>query len=106
MDISDLKRHVGQLRAQVSPYSTKKTKMFSNIDIDVDILLTRFYITIPVVVFIVLVLFRPGFLYEERIDKDGNNQLTFCFKSLLTYWLLFSTLLVVGVYAYKYKQSN
>ncbi|MBS0628477.1 MAG: hypothetical protein JSS09_09750 [Verrucomicrobia bacterium] len=61
---------------------------------------------IPIVILILLIVFRPSFIQEESVDKKGTITSRLSFKKAIQYWLVLSTVLVVTVAVYNYKKGN
>jgi hypothetical protein len=84
---------INNLKERVNKFSGKKVEYF-------DLQNVKQYI-IPILIvipFILLIIFKPKFLYIENKEKT-----VFSYKKLLMYTLIFSTILVVGYYTYTRK---
>jgi Na+/citrate or Na+/malate symporter len=61
------------------------------------------YIGIPVVIFILLVFFRPNFVKVEQNLEDGSTQLKTSFKKIMMWSLILGTVFNLGLYGLNYK---
>lgn len=105
MDTPQLERQIKDLQSEVAPYSKNKltqTNFLQNSFLQNPLLP---YIAIPTSILILLIAFRPNFLYY---DKTNGKDITrsFSIKKLFLYWLSLSTLLVVGLFGYKYTKKD
>jgi len=93
----DIFTKINNLKERVNKFSSdKKVQYF-------DLQIVKQYI-IPILIsitFLLLIIFKPKFLYIENKNKN-----VFSYKKLLMYTMIFSTILVVGYYVYKYKISE
>lgn len=91
MNTPVLKARIRELHGQVKPYSgTPETVPFSFSLKDPK----KFYIGIPIVVFLLLIVFQPNF-----VKKEVKNQMKLCVLKLFLSWILISALLIIGLYA-------
>jgi hypothetical protein len=56
------------------------------------------YIICAVVIFLLLVLFKPGFIQGKTEEGKKNNKIVF--SSLIKYWIIFSLIIFVSIYVY------
>ena len=94
-----LQKKLSELRTQVGPYSNTDGVATFNFDIFSS---AKIYYTIPFIVFLLFVVFRPSLIMYETDDKTKKISLT----KLLAYWLVISIVLVVGVFGYNYKMTH
>lgn len=108
MDTPTLQNRIRELQAQVAPYAKGKKFTLDYAPFSFDTILTsnKIYIAIPVIIFFLLLFFRPTFIEEEKPDKKGNVNRYLSFKKLLQFWLIISTVLLVGFYTYNYKMKK
>ena len=85
---------INNLKERVNKFSTGKKLQYFDLQI-VKQYIIPILISIP---FLLLIIFKPKFLYIEIKNKN-----VFSYKKLLMYTLIFSTILVVGYYVYIYK---
>ncbi len=62
----------------------------------------KLYYTVPVSVFVLLLILRPSFLYEENVSEAGKKH--FKFYLLVWYTIIISAIIIGGVFAYKYRR--
>lgn len=105
MDTPQLQRNIKELESQVSPYSKNKTSVtffsFENIFFS-----SKTYIAIPIVVLVILLVLRPGFLYHEKATSKGIVSRSLSFQRIFVYWLVISFLLIVGFFGYNYTKKD
>lgn len=93
----DIFTKINNLKERVNKFSSDKKLQYFDLQI------VKQYI-IPILIsitFLLLIIFKPKFLYIENKNKN-----VFSYKKLLMYTMIFSTILVVGYYVYKYKISE
>ena len=56
--------------------------------------------------FLLLILFRPTFIYKEYVRKNGSSYHKFCYKKYFMFSLIFSIMLVLGYYGYNYNKKK
>jgi heme/copper-type cytochrome/quinol oxidase subunit 2 len=91
------------LKKEVYQYSEKSKIPFQLEDIWYS---NKIYVVVPIIILVLLCIIRPDFLYNESTDKKGNTDKKFSFQKLLSFWLFFSTILVVGIFGYRYKHNK
>ena len=94
---------ISKLKSDVSKYikKSKKTVVLEKLTF----ILSEKYILIPILVFISLIIFRPSFVYETVITRKGNVT-KFSFKKLISYWLIISIILNLGIFGYYYSKDK
>jgi len=63
------------------------------------------YLFPVIIIFLMLIVFRPKFIHTSTIVGD-KVEYKFSFSKFIMYWIVFSLVIVVGIYTYKYKQSH
>lgn len=106
MDIHtpEINQRVAQLENEVAPYSMGRIKpsgIFSNFSFSYKTL----YVVVPVLILVLLVTLRPKFVKNEIVGVNGSVTYKFSFKRLLLFWLLFSFVLILGVFGASYKRA-
>lgn len=91
------------LKKEVSYYSNKNQLPFNLENI---LSSNKIYTVIPCVILLLLCLIRPKFLYNDVTDKKGNTMVNFSFQKLISFWLFFSLIIVIGFFAYRYKNRR
>lgn len=92
------------LKKEVYKYSENKSKLpFQLEDVWYS---TKIYVVIPTIILVLLCISRPDFLYNETTDKKGITIKKFSFQKLFSFWLFFSSILVVGLFGYRYNKTN
>ena len=94
--IDDLRNQVGQYSSNVSSSS-----FLPSININSNFM----YAGIPIVIFILLLLLSPGFIKYEFIDDKGQNSDKIHIKKLFIFTLVISIVIIVGIFAYKFKNK-
>lgn len=101
--LNDIRDRVGQYTKLELSKESSQSKIpisvplkFSKIDSKSPI----FYIIPPVAIFILLTIWKPGFITTEVIDKDNNITKKRNLKNILIISLIVGTLLDVGMFAY------
>jgi len=107
MDTPQIQSHIKELQSQVFSYSNKKTNGINNISFSIEEILSskKIYIAIPIIVFIIIIIIRPKFLYNEMSDKKGNIVNSLSFRKILICWLILSLLFMIGLFGYKYNKK-
>lgn len=110
MNTPDYINTLNEIRSRVGKYTKlerSKVSSQSKISIPVPLKLLKidykspiFYIIPPVVIFILLTLWKPGFSTTDVIDKDNNITQKRNFKKILIISLIIGTLLDVGMFVY------
>lgn len=98
-DTPTIKKRVDELQTQVNAYTGKKS-FVSGIG-GISLNSPKLYYIIPIVLFLLLAIFRPGFLYDTDMDKNRK----FSVKKFLSFWLLFSGMLIIGLIVYNHKKE-
>jgi hypothetical protein len=62
----------------------------------------KIYIAIPVIILILLAIFRPSILYIE----NNKGVLSFSYQRFFLSWLSISFVLILAYFGYQYKKSN
>lgn len=93
MDTPRINNEVKQLRKDIRPYVSKNSG-----DTGMRIPLEKICMYIPGIILILLLLTRPGFLYDQDVNKKK-----FSWKKLFVYCIIFSLLCCLGIYGYNYK---
>jgi hypothetical protein len=105
MDTPTLKAKVKMLEKETKQYSTKGLSL----DFEDVISYWKIYIYISVAIFLLLIIFRPKFIYTSRIETNPNgsqqNKLKIDYKKFIVYWLIFSLISCIGFFFYKTKSS-
>uniref|UniRef100_A0A6C0EK17 Uncharacterized protein n=1 Tax=viral metagenome TaxID=1070528 RepID=A0A6C0EK17_9ZZZZ len=96
-----IQNRVRELRGEIQPYAKGK-KSSGGITFSSD----KLYYIFPVLILIILIFWRPNFLYDEDGDAEGNVIRKFSYKKLLMYWLIASLIVVIGMFAYNYKKKR
>jgi hypothetical protein len=91
--LDDFRYKISALNKSSAPYE-KDTKNESNQFLDK----YKKYIICSVIIFLILVLFKPGFIQGKTNDGKKNNKIVF--SLLLKYWIIFSLVLCISVYVY------
>lgn len=102
MSTPQIRNNIKRLQADVRPYRRALTGESSSFAFDFSDP-KKVYLSIPLILLVVLLLWRPGFLYiEDKNDKQGKKK--FSFSRLVLSWLIFSLLLCLGYFGYSYKK--
>lgn len=103
METPELNKNVRELQNKMGDYVsrdvfvTKETSYFSYIPYEAKVISIMY-----VIVWIILYITSPRFLYIEEVNKEP----VFSYKKLFTYALLFVGILLLGFFGYKYKTEN
>lgn len=100
METPTLRARIKELQTEVSPYS--KGRMGFN---SFNFTFSNVMKCIPVLVFILLLVFRPSCVYSETTTKKGTVK-KFSIKKLFLAWLLISGLCCLGWFGYTYKDTQ
>jgi hypothetical protein len=60
----------------------------------------NFYYIIPIIIFIILIVIKPNFLYDNDIEKKER---VFSFVKFFLYTLIFSIMTIITLYFINYK---
>lgn len=102
VDTPNIQNRVKELQQEIRPYSTTKEK---STRLSIPSLGKKIYIIVPVAVLVVLIIWRPGFLYQDVLN-NGEQTRKLSFKKLLLTWLVSCSLIAVAFYTYKYKTKT
>lgn len=104
MEISSpqIEANINALQSQVNEYDTNSSGIVSKLKFRTAYL----YIAIPIAIFIVLAIWRPGFVRQEEKLQTGETQLKTSMKKILMWSLILGGVIVVGVYAITRKMSR
>lgn len=99
-----LRERLNQLKAEVSPSGltsgfTPSLSGWSSWSVG------NIYAIIPVVIFFILLLYRPSFVMDEKEDRKGNAVFKLSVQKLFMFWLIISSLLIIGIFGYNYKRE-
>lgn len=107
--LSEIRDRVGQYTTLENPRATIKSK----IPISVPVAFSKitpssplFYIIPPIAIFILLLIWNPGFVSEEHIDKDNVVTKKRKLKLILIISLVTGTILDIGMFAYFRKNKT
>ena len=108
MTTPDYTQRMSELRARVGQYARIPSKSdtksaFSNIIAAIPKINTQspiFYIIPPVVLIILFLFIKPGFLCDDYIDKDNVITKKINYKSLLIAGLVGGGVISIGLFAY------
>ncbi len=108
METPTLQNRVKELQSQVAPYAKGKKFAPELIPFSFDGAISshKTYIGILIGIFVLLLVFRPSFILDEKPDKKGTVSQYLSFKRLIQFWLIISTILIVGLYTYNYKTKK
>ena len=103
METPHIEKQIRELQSQVAPYSKNKAiTLFSLPSFQEIISSKKIYIGIPIVVLLLLLVSRPRFIYYEKSNKEKSISI----KKTLLMWLIFSSVLVIGLFGYNYTKNN
>lgn len=99
-----IEQKVKDLEKQLEPYAKLKSgeKVADHVTKDAFFSLKKMYLYIPIVFFILLLIFQPDFIKKTE-KHNGKEQKHLCMKKFLLFWMIFSALSCVGIFAYNYK---
>jgi hypothetical protein len=64
------------------------------------------YVTPPVVIFILLLVFKPSFIKDDYIDQDNMVTSKMNYKKLFIYMLIGGIVIDIGIFAYTKKMLS
>jgi hypothetical protein len=105
--MDNYRQRIDNIKNNVGVYSSenKKTKSyFPSMDSIPKFKPQYIYGIIPIVILIILLIFRPNFIKYEKIDNDGNEQMKVGFYKLIVWTLGISIILCIGLFAYNFKK--
>ena len=108
METPVIQENINRLKAEVAEYSNSGKSYFSTNIIVEKVVNFPFksYIIVPIVVLLFLCYIRPDFVKYDDVNEDGESIRRVGYKKVLIYWLVISTILVVGIFGYNYKVGN
>lgn len=110
MDTPTVQKRISELRNNVGPYAVGKQKTHYTVPMGFKLktLLEqpKFYLGLTIFVLVILILFRPSFLYKTRIDLSGKKQQHFSWSALLLAWAIITVILFVAMFGLKYKLTK
>lgn len=83
----------------------KKVNQYKNgsIPSEFDFLSTKkIYFIIPVIILLLLIILRPGFLYVSETPTSARKLST---QKIFISWFIISLILVLAIYAYNFKHN-
>lgn len=101
MDTPTLEKNIKDLQYQVEKYSKVKFQSTTALYLKNKYIQ---YTAIPVLTLIVLMIWRPSFVYNDVIVNDQNKKI-FSFKKVFLISLIISFLIILGIFIYKYKKN-
>lgn len=106
MDIENMDMTLSGLQNKVSEFTTtttKKTTTTTTYKINTIFVL---YGSIPIIIMIVLYMYKPKFVMKEVLSDDGVSELKINVKNLLITTTIFATLIIVAIYTYFYNKNK
>lgn len=98
--ISDLRARVGQHAKIQNTESKSAINVITSVIPKIDTQSIIFYTIPPVVLVIIFLIMKPGFVCIDNIDKDNVITQKLIFKKALIAGLISGTIISVGLFAY------
>jgi len=102
----DIEKHITELQKRVSEYTTYNSTYKSTLPFSFKMNSIYIYAGIPVAIFILLLISRPGFVKTEVTLESGEVQMKTNFKKILMWSLIFGTIIVVAMYVLNHRKKN
>jgi p-aminobenzoyl-glutamate transporter AbgT len=102
MDTPQIQNKIKELQGDVSPYSKKKGSNIIPFSLQQSLSSYKTYAIISVITLALLIILKPGFLYDEKSNKTKS----FSFQKLIVAWLIISFLLILGLFGYNYTKKD
>ena len=99
MTLSGLQNKVSEFTTT----TTKKTTTTTTYKINTIFVL---YGSIPIIIMIVLYMYKPKFVMKEVLSDDGVSELKINVKNLLITTTILATLIIVAIYTYFYNKNK
>lgn len=107
--LSEIRDRVGQYAILEKPRGTIKSKIPISVPVTFSKITLKsplFYIIPPIAIFILLLIWKPGFVSEDSIDKDNVVTKKRKYKSILIISLVAGMILDIGMFAYFRKNKD
>jgi hypothetical protein len=102
MDTPSIEKNIKMLENEVDQYCTTKKSFTNSLSLS---FLNKNYIlygSFPILLFIILLFYRPNFIYAE--NEKGERKLSL--KKLFLTVLILSLIVSISIFAYRYKKST
>lgn len=104
METPRIQDNINKLRTDIEQYSDKKNVPNKVLEtLNRTPLTVKIYVAIPIVILLLLVSFRPEFVKKEYTNEDGTVVMVVSYIKILIYWLVLSSMFIVGYFGYNYK---
>ena len=94
------------LQNKVSEFTTTTTKKTTTTTTYKINTLFVLYGSIPIIIMIVLYMYKPKFVMKEVLSDDGVSELKINVKNLLITTTILATLIIVAIYTYFYNKNK
>lgn len=105
MNTPTIESNINRLRSEVFKYGSGKIISMDSI-LNFNISGVWIYIGISIFVLLLLIVIRPGFVKYEIVNDNGDVSNKISYKKIFIYWMVISTIIIVGVYGYNYKMNE
>lgn len=106
MDIENMDMTLSGLQNKVSEFTTTTTKKTTTTTTYKINTLFVLYGSIPIIIMIVLYMYKPKFVMKEVLSDDGVSELKINVKNLLITTTILATLIIVAIYTYFYNKNK
>jgi hypothetical protein len=105
IDTPTIANRINELQKQVQPYRQGYDPL-SQYELPFSLSSPKLYLILPGLILLLLLWWRPNFLYNETINSNGQTVEKFSFKKLIVFWLIFSFCLDAGLFGYNYRKKG
>ena len=105
METPRIQENINKLRTDVEQYSNNKKNISTQVlnKLYETPLTVKIYVAIPIVILLLLCSFRPEFVKKDFTNEDGTVTRVVSYIKIIIYWLVLSSIFVVGYFGYNYK---
>ena len=98
---------VQELQSQVEPYSKYSVHKGSGLpSFSLSLNSIYVYIAIPIILLVLLVVFRPSFVKTETVLEDGSTTAQTSAKKIMMWTLILGTVFDLGLFGINYKMKK
>lgn len=103
--MENIDTRIRQLQNQVGQYTNKSSSSSFGFGQNISEMLTpiRLYIGIPIIIMILLLVFRPSFVYTS---ETPTSKAKLSFQKIFLTWFILSLVLNLSLYAYHFKKND
>jgi hypothetical protein len=105
-DIIHMQEKIKVLQNKVHPFSKKEEGGSSSFLPKLKFKRVYLYVGIPIIIAIVLLVLKPKFITDEKVNDEGEAYQSIQMKKVLMWTLILGGVLDVALFGYFYKNNN